>query len=312
MASFPHFTQMEHGLAGASAHGTPSFLFCHGAATADSASLETSSGVLDTSPQGTASDDKKPRKPREDSASFSSAHSKDSNSKESTKKKGGKRDRSSKEVDEEEPKGYIHVRARRGQATDSHSLAERVRRERISERMRVLQALVPGCDKVTGKALILDEIINYVQSLQNQVEFLSMRIASLSPVLYGFGMDTDAFSDHTQVCNTSQYRPCLLHPLLSWRSQNHKLPIHVFQKIEGMLHHEALGMPSSVLNRPPSETHMDTHNSTSSPSYEVHGDGGTSISFPQDNGSYMVQTVGEPRQELFNQVVFSNHMCSFQ
>lgn len=32
-------------------------------------------------------------------------------------------------ADEEEqqpPKGYIHVRARRGQATDSHSLAERV------------------------------------------------------------------------------------------------------------------------------------------------------------------------------------------
>jgi hypothetical protein len=50
----------------------------------------------------------------------------DSNSKESTKKKGGKRERTSKEVDEEEPKGYIHVRARRGQATDSHSLAERV------------------------------------------------------------------------------------------------------------------------------------------------------------------------------------------
>jgi hypothetical protein len=28
--------------------------------------------------------------------------------------------------EEEEPKGYIHVRARRGQATDSHSLSERV------------------------------------------------------------------------------------------------------------------------------------------------------------------------------------------
>jgi len=27
---------------------------------------------------------------------------------------------------EEPPSGYIHVRARRGQATDSHSLAERV------------------------------------------------------------------------------------------------------------------------------------------------------------------------------------------
>lgn len=278
---------MEHGLASGASHGTPSFFFCHGAATADSASLETSSGVLDTSPRGTSSDDNKAcRKHKEDSgASFSSARSKDSNSKESSKRSGGKRDRSSKKVDEEEPKGYIHVRARRGQATDNHSLAERVRRERISERMRVLQALVPGCDKVTGKALILDEIINYVQSLQNQVEFLSMRIASLSPVLYGFGMDSsDAFSDL------------------------------ITQKIEGMIHHEAFAMPSSsVLNGTPSEALVDTHTSSSSPSYEVHGDGGTaSVSFPQDSGSYMVQTVGEPRQELFSQVVFSNHMCPFQ
>ncbi|CAA3014413.1 transcription factor bHLH74 isoform X1 [Olea europaea subsp. europaea] len=65
---------------------------------------------------------------------------------------------------------YIHVRAKRGQATNSHSLAERVRRERISERMRLLQELVPGCNKITGKAVMLDEIINYVQSLQQQVE----------------------------------------------------------------------------------------------------------------------------------------------
>ncbi|KAI3678656.1 hypothetical protein L6452_37957 [Arctium lappa] len=82
---------------------------------------------------------------------------------------------------QEPPKDYIHVRARRGQATDSHSLAERVRREKISERMKLLQDLVPGCNKVTGKALMLDEIINYVQSLQHQVEFLSMKLATVKP-----------------------------------------------------------------------------------------------------------------------------------
>ncbi|KAK1310512.1 hypothetical protein QJS10_CPA08g00429 [Acorus calamus] len=96
--------------------------------------------------------------------------------------------------DEEPPSGYIHVRARRGQATDSHSLAERVRREKISERMKLLQGLVPGCDKVTGKALMLDEIINYVQSLQNQVEFLSMKLASVNPIQYDFGiLDLDDY-----------------------------------------------------------------------------------------------------------------------
>ncbi|KAG0480930.1 hypothetical protein HPP92_011788 [Vanilla planifolia] len=83
----------------------------------------------------------------------------------------------------EPPKDYIHVRARRGQATDSHSLAERVRREKISQRMKLLQDLVPGCNKITGKALMLDEIINYVQSLQCQVEFLSMKIATVNPGL---------------------------------------------------------------------------------------------------------------------------------
>ncbi|KAF3600865.1 hypothetical protein F2Q69_00037184 [Brassica cretica] len=78
-------------------------------------------------------------------------------------------------------KDYIHVRARRGQATDSHSLAERARREKISERMTMLQDLVPGCNRITGKAVMLDEIINYVQSLQRQVEFLSMKLATVNP-----------------------------------------------------------------------------------------------------------------------------------
>ncbi|KAH0684423.1 hypothetical protein KY289_022175 [Solanum tuberosum] len=85
---------------------------------------------------------------------------------------------------EDPPKeDYIHIRARRGQATNSHSLAERLRREKISERMKFLQDLVPGCNKVTGKAVMLDEIINYVQSLQRQVEFLSMKLATINPRL---------------------------------------------------------------------------------------------------------------------------------
>ncbi|KAL8213776.1 hypothetical protein R6Q57_003225 [Mikania cordata] len=76
---------------------------------------------------------------------------------------------------------YVHVRARRGQATDSHSLAERARREKINAKMKFLQELVPGCNKISGTAMVLDEIINHVQSLQRQVEFLSMRLAALHP-----------------------------------------------------------------------------------------------------------------------------------
>ncbi|KAF3330994.1 transcription factor bHLH74-like isoform X1 [Carex littledalei] len=90
-----------------------------------------------------------------------------------TKKVGGHNEKKRDEI--------VHIRAKRGQATNSHSLAERLRREKISERMRFLQDLVPGCNKITGKAMMLDEIINYVQSLQRQVEFLSMKLAVICP-----------------------------------------------------------------------------------------------------------------------------------
>ncbi|CAL5322002.1 unnamed protein product [Camellia sinensis] len=53
-----------------------------------------------------------------------------------------------------------------------------VQREKISERR-----------SVNGKALMLDEIINYVQSLQQEVEFLSMKLASVNPRLE-FNMDS--------------------------------------------------------------------------------------------------------------------------
>ncbi|XP_048593024.1 transcription factor bHLH60 isoform X3 [Brassica napus] len=107
----------------------------------------------------------------------------DKKAKSSTKKKKNK----SSEENEKLP--YVHVRARRGQATDSHSLAERARREKINARMKLLQELVPGCDKIQGTALVLDEIINHVQSLQRQVEMLSMRLASVNPRI-DFNLDT--------------------------------------------------------------------------------------------------------------------------
>ncbi|CAA6660015.1 unnamed protein product [Spirodela intermedia] len=69
--------------------------------------------------------------------------------------------------------------------------------------MKMLQGLVPGCDKVIGKALLLDEIINYVQSLQNQVEFLSMKLASLNPVLYELGLDSDGYMLSPETASSS-------------------------------------------------------------------------------------------------------------
>jgi hypothetical protein len=65
------------------------------------------------------------------------------------------------------------VRARRGQATDPHSIAERLRRERIAERIRALQELVPSVNK-SDRAAMLDDIVDYVKFLRLQVKVLSM------------------------------------------------------------------------------------------------------------------------------------------
>ncbi|KAG2687004.1 hypothetical protein I3760_09G033300 [Carya illinoinensis] len=79
--------------------------------------------------------------------------------KEREKKGKGCKKKSKNETSKDAQKlPYVHVRARRGQATDSHSLAERARREKINARMKLLQELVPGCSK-----------------------FLSMRLAAVNP-----------------------------------------------------------------------------------------------------------------------------------
>ncbi|MBA0816351.1 hypothetical protein Gohar_001027 [Gossypium harknessii] len=62
------------------------------------------------------------------------------------------------------------VRAKRGCATHPRSIAERVRRTRISDRIRKLQELVPNMDKQTNTADMLEEAVEYVKYLQRQIQ----------------------------------------------------------------------------------------------------------------------------------------------
>ncbi|XP_050225016.1 transcription factor bHLH122-like [Mercurialis annua] len=65
------------------------------------------------------------------------------------------------------------IRAKRGCATHPRSIAERVRRTRISERMRKLQDLVPNMDKQTNTSDMLDLAVDYIKDLQRQMKILS-------------------------------------------------------------------------------------------------------------------------------------------
>ncbi|MQM03307.1 hypothetical protein Taro_036083 [Colocasia esculenta] len=59
--------------------------------------------------------------------------------------------------------------ARRRRAAEVHNLSERRRRDRINEKMKALQELIPHCNK-SDKASMLDEAIEYLKSLQLQVQ----------------------------------------------------------------------------------------------------------------------------------------------
>ncbi|KAK2662051.1 hypothetical protein Ddye_000625 [Dipteronia dyeriana] len=58
---------------------------------------------------------------------------------------------------------------RRSRAAEVHNLSERRRRDRINEKMKALQELIPHCNK-TDKASMLDEAIEYLKSLQLQLQ----------------------------------------------------------------------------------------------------------------------------------------------
>ncbi|XP_031106607.1 transcription factor PIF4-like [Ipomoea triloba] len=62
---------------------------------------------------------------------------------------------------------------RRSRAAEVHNLSERRRRDRINEKMRALQELLPHSNK-TDKASMLDEAIEYLKSLQLQLQMMWM------------------------------------------------------------------------------------------------------------------------------------------
>ncbi|XP_016448128.1 uncharacterized protein LOC107773192 isoform X1 [Nicotiana tabacum] len=71
----------------------------------------------------------------------------------------------------------LNVRAKRGCATHPRSIAERVRRTKISDRMRRLQELVPNMDKQTNTADMLDFAVDYIKELEKQVKILAEKRA---------------------------------------------------------------------------------------------------------------------------------------
>ncbi|XP_015692967.2 transcription factor APG-like [Oryza brachyantha] len=68
--------------------------------------------------------------------------------------------------------------SKRSRTAEVHNLSERRRRDRINEKMRALQELIPNCNKI-DKASMLEEAIEYLKTLQLQVQMMSMGTTGL-------------------------------------------------------------------------------------------------------------------------------------
>ncbi|KAI4963388.1 transcription factor PIF1-like isoform X2 [Hordeum vulgare subsp. vulgare] len=67
----------------------------------------------------------------------------------------------------------MSIPTRRSRSADFHNFSERRRRDKINEKLKALQELLPNCTK-TDKVSMLDEAIDYLKSLQLQLQMLVM------------------------------------------------------------------------------------------------------------------------------------------
>ncbi|KAL5718366.1 hypothetical protein ACHQM5_011276 [Ranunculus cassubicifolius] len=134
---------------------------------------------------------------------------------------------------------------KRSRAAAIHNQSERKRRDKINQRMKTLQKLVPNSNK-TDKASMLDEVIEYLKTLQAQVQMMGrmsmphmmmpmamqqqLQMAMMAQMGMGMGMGMGVMDMNSlarpniggmpQVLNPAAFMP----PMAPWDGSSERLP----------------------------------------------------------------------------------------
>ncbi|KAG8391614.1 hypothetical protein BUALT_Bualt01G0205700 [Buddleja alternifolia] len=132
---------------------------------------------------------------------------------------------------------------KRSRAAAIHNQSERKRRDKINERMKTLQKMVPNSSK-TDKASMLDEVIEYLKQLQAQVNMMSrmnmspmmlplamqqqLQMSMMAPMGMGMGMGMGlgmGVMDMNSIGRASVVPPAAAFmPIASWDNPGDRLP----------------------------------------------------------------------------------------
>lgn len=155
---------------------------------------------------------------------------------------------------------------RKSRAAEVHNLSERKRRDRINEKMKALQELIPHCNK-SDKASMLDEAIEYLKSLQLQLQLMWMG-SGIGPMAFpGVQQHYMSRASSSMMSNPIQLSraPLVNHsmpPLAPHASQMSMQNVHLPESYAPYFGFPHMQLPPQALNLYAYGSHMAHQNQT--------------------------------------------------
>ncbi|KAK1418767.1 hypothetical protein QVD17_27914 [Tagetes erecta] len=180
--------------------------------------------------------------------------------------------RPQKNDSEEKKKGKAKssVTTKRSRAAAIHNQSERRRRDKINEKMKALQKLVPNANK-TDKASMLDEVIEYLKQLQAQIHMMGRM--NMSPMMMPLAMQ-------------QQLQMAMMNPM--------GMGIGMGMTMPGVMDLNSIGANHPNIPAMPPVFHPSTFMQPMMPSWDMHNTGGDRVQNLNDQMSVFLTSHSQP------------------